>query len=55
MIAIWHIIQAITVGNTVVNKPSPYTPLSTLCMIEFSPTWIADHKAGRARTNWCRR
>jgi hypothetical protein len=55
MIAIWHIIQAIRAGNTVVNKPSPYTPLSTLRMIEFSPTWIADHKAGRARTSWCRR
>lgn len=33
MIAIWHIIPAIRAGNTVVNKPSPYTPLSTLRMI----------------------
>lgn len=35
MIAIWHIIPAIRVGNTVVNKPSPFTPLSTLRMIEL--------------------
>ena len=33
MIAIWHIIPAIRAGNTVVNKPSPDTPLSTLRMI----------------------
>jgi acyl-CoA reductase-like NAD-dependent aldehyde dehydrogenase len=35
IIATWHIIPAIAVGNTVVNKPSPYTPLSTLRMIEI--------------------
>src|ERR1700689_3505848 len=35
IIASWHIIPAIAVGNTVVNKPSPYTPLSTLRMIEI--------------------
>jgi acyl-CoA reductase-like NAD-dependent aldehyde dehydrogenase len=35
IIASWHIIPAITVGNTVVNKPSPYTPLSTLRMVEI--------------------
>lgn len=35
MIAIWHIIPAIRSGNTVVIKPSPYTPLSTLRMIEL--------------------
>jgi acyl-CoA reductase-like NAD-dependent aldehyde dehydrogenase len=35
MIAIWHIIPAIRAGNTVVNKPSPYTPLSTLRMVEL--------------------
>jgi acyl-CoA reductase-like NAD-dependent aldehyde dehydrogenase len=35
MIAIWHIIPAIRTGNTLVNKPSPYTPLSTLRMIEL--------------------
>jgi acyl-CoA reductase-like NAD-dependent aldehyde dehydrogenase len=35
MIAIWHIIPAIRTGKTVVNKPSPFTPLSTLRLIEF--------------------
>jgi acyl-CoA reductase-like NAD-dependent aldehyde dehydrogenase len=35
MIAIWHIVPAIRTGNTVVAKPSPYTPLSTLRMIEL--------------------
>lgn len=35
MIAIWHIVPALRVGNTVVIKPSPYTPLSTLRMVEL--------------------
>lgn len=35
MIAIWHIVPAIRTGNTVVMKPSPYTPLSTLRMAEI--------------------
>ena len=35
MIAIWHIIPAIRAGNTLVCKPSPFTPLSTLRMIEL--------------------
>jgi len=35
MIAIWHVIPAIRCGNTVVIKPSPYTPLSTLRMVEL--------------------
>jgi acyl-CoA reductase-like NAD-dependent aldehyde dehydrogenase len=35
MIAIWHVIPAILAGNTVVNKPSPFTPLSTLRMMEI--------------------
>jgi acyl-CoA reductase-like NAD-dependent aldehyde dehydrogenase len=35
LIAIWHIIPAIRAGNTVVNKPSPYTPLTTLRVIEL--------------------
>lgn len=34
MIAIWHIIPALRVGNTVVIKPSPYTPLSTLQAVQ---------------------
>jgi acyl-CoA reductase-like NAD-dependent aldehyde dehydrogenase len=35
MIAIWHIVPGIRSGNTVVIKPSPYTPLSTLLMVEL--------------------
>ena len=35
MIAIWHVVPAIRAGNTVVLKPSPYTPLSTLRMVEL--------------------
>ncbi len=34
MIAIWHILPALRAGNTVVIKPSPYTPLSTLRAVE---------------------
>jgi len=35
MIAIWHLVPAIRTGNTVVIKPSPYTPLGTLRMVEL--------------------
>ncbi len=35
MIAIWHIIPAIQAGNTVVIKPSPFTPLATLRLVEL--------------------
>lgn len=35
LIAIWHILPAIRTGNTVVIKPSPYTPLSTLRVVEL--------------------
>ena len=34
-IAIWHILPALRAGNTVVNKPSPFTPLTTLRAIEL--------------------
>jgi len=34
MIATWHIMPALRVGCTVVIKPSPYTPLSTLRLVE---------------------
>jgi len=30
LIAVWHLMPAIRTGNTVVMKPSPFTPLSTL-------------------------
>jgi len=35
LIATWHIMPALRVGCTVVNKPSPYTPLSTLRLVEL--------------------
>ncbi|MBL4732069.1 MAG: aldehyde dehydrogenase family protein [Rhizobiaceae bacterium] len=35
LIAIWHIMPALRTGNTVVIKPSPYTPLSTLRLVEI--------------------
>src|SRR3569833_1236932 len=35
MIAVWHIMPALRVGCTVVIKPSPFTPLSTLRMVEL--------------------
>lgn len=35
MIAIWHIMPALRIGCTVVIKPSPYTPLSTLRVVEL--------------------
>lgn len=35
MIAVWHILPALRTGNTVVIKPSPLTPLSTLRLVEL--------------------
>lgn len=35
MIAIWHVMPALLAGNTVVIKPSPLTPLSTLAAVEM--------------------
>lgn len=35
MIACWHIIPAIRAGNTVVIKPSPLTPLSTIRLVQL--------------------
>ena len=35
LIAMWHIIPAVRSGNTVVIKPSPLAPLSTLRMVEI--------------------
>ena len=35
LIAIWHVVPAVLSGNTVVCKPSPYTPLSTLRLVEL--------------------
>jgi len=36
MIAIWHVIPALRVGNTVVLKPSSLTPLATLRFVELA-------------------
>ncbi len=38
MIATWHVMPALRVGCTVVIKPSPYTPLSTLRLVELMNT-----------------
>lgn len=35
MIACWHIMPAVRTGNTVVIKPSPLTPLSTIRLVEI--------------------
>jgi acyl-CoA reductase-like NAD-dependent aldehyde dehydrogenase len=35
LIAVWHVMPALRVGCTVVIKPSPYTPLSTLRLVEL--------------------
>ena len=35
IIAIWHILPAVRTGNTAVVKPSPFTPLSTLRLVEL--------------------
>ncbi len=35
LIAIWHIVPAIRTGNSIVIKPSPYTPLTTLKLVSL--------------------
>ncbi len=50
MIACWHIIPAIRTGNTVVIKPSPNTPLSTIRLValmnEVLPPGVVNVVAG---------
>ncbi len=50
MIAIWHIMPAMLAGNTVVIKPSPLTPLSTLRVVallqEALPPGVLNAVAG---------
>lgn len=50
MIAIWHIMPALQAGNTVVIKPSPLTPLSTLRVVallqEALPPGVLNAVAG---------
>ena len=52
MIATWHLMPAIRVGCTVVIKPSPFTPLSTLRMVELMnqvlPPGVVNAVAGGA-------
>lgn len=36
LIAVWHVIPALRTGNTVVIKPSEYTPLATLRFVELA-------------------
>jgi len=36
LIAIWHVIPALRAGNTVLIKPSEYTPLATLRFVELA-------------------
>ena len=51
LIAIWHIVPAIRTGNTVVVKPSPHTPLSTIRLVEILnevlPPGVLNVVAGR--------
>lgn len=51
MIAVWHVLPALRTGNTVVIKPSPLTPLSTLRMVELMaealPPGVLNVIAGR--------
>jgi acyl-CoA reductase-like NAD-dependent aldehyde dehydrogenase len=51
LIAIWHVVPAIRTGNTVVLKPSPYTPLSTIRLVELLnevlPPGVLNVVAGR--------
>jgi len=51
LIAIWHLVPAIRTGNTVVIKPSPYTPLGTIRLVELLnevlPKGVLNVVAGR--------
>lgn len=43
MIAIWHIFPALKTKNCVINKPSEYTPLSTIRLIEIMQQHLPAH------------
>lgn len=60
MIAIWHVIPALRAGNTVVLKPSPYTPVATTKFVNLANTVLpsgvlnlvhGDNEVGSAITN----
>ena len=40
MIAVWHIFPALKTKNCVVNKPSEYTPLSTIKLVEIVNQYV---------------
>ena len=42
MIAIWHLIPALKTKNCVINKPSEYTPLSTIRLVEIINRHVPD-------------
>jgi acyl-CoA reductase-like NAD-dependent aldehyde dehydrogenase len=50
MIAVWHLMPAIRAGNTLISKPSPNTPLSTIRLVELMnevlPRGVANVIAG---------
>lgn len=52
-IACWHLIPAIRAGNTVVIKPSPLTPLSTIrldeVMNEVLPAGVVNVVTGETK------
>mgnify|MGYP001136993441 CR=1 FL=1 len=52
MIAIWHIMPALRTGNTVVCKPSGFTPLNTLRLVEIineeAPAGVVNIVTGEA-------
>lgn len=54
MIAIWHLFPALKAKNTVVNKPSEYTPLSTIKLVEimnnFLPAGVCNIVLGTGET-----
>ncbi|GGF63434.1 aldehyde dehydrogenase family protein [Alteromonas lipolytica] len=54
MIGIWHIMPALLAGNTVVMKPSEFTPLSTIKMVELAneilPAGVLNLVAGDGET-----
>lgn len=54
MIAIWHIIPALRAGNTVVIKPSDYTPVATARCVEIAnmilPAGVLNLVMGGAET-----
>lgn len=43
MIAVWHLFPALKARNCVVNKPSEYTPLSTLKLVEIMNRHLPEH------------